>query len=458
VSASSNIDLDLRAWLVVEAPAAAPAGLHGSIVERARRSRQRGAWWVAVRGGVMGASSTTAGRTGLRLVYVLLVLGVILASVIAAIATGAFRTDPVTRPLARNGTIAYPVYVPGVRPNSVRPYDYIHLMDADGTADRAIGEGTCPTYSQDGRVLAYRTGLRDTTELHIANPDGSSPRVLVGIGDSQYALSPDGTLVAWFKLQTPPLHYIEYGKAELWVSPVDGGPGARIVPAGGEPYEFYSYPVWSPDGRYIAFDGSVATIAEGGIRDYRSAIYVVGVDGSDVRPITTRPSSDAASAISWSPDGRSIAYLGLPDGAPVPSIGTLGGPPTLPVGLPSDVFVIGVDGTGERSVTNSAVDEGPPSWSPDGTHLGYETVDGLVTVRMDGSTPAGPPRRGPLSRSFSWSPDGRMVLVLEDAIDQTQGSTLAIRTIDAEFRTAPTTLQVVETDVPCPPSWQRLEP
>ena len=56
-------------------------------------------------------------------------------------------------------------------------------------------------------------------------------------------------------------------------------------------------PVWSPDGRRIAFLSR---------RDGNKALYVMNADGSGQRRLTRDASNSATPA--WSPDGRTIAF------------------------------------------------------------------------------------------------------------------------------------------------------
>ena len=60
-------------------------------------------------------------------------------------------------------------------------------------------------------------------------------------------------------------------------------------------------PVWSPDGRRIAFLSR---------RDGGKEVYVMSADGSGQRRLTRDASVPAAPA--WSPDGRKIAFEGGP--------------------------------------------------------------------------------------------------------------------------------------------------
>ena len=202
----------------------------------------------------------------------------------------------------------------------------------------------------DGTVLAYQSGhtLGTADELNIAGPDGWAPRVVPEIDASEYALSPDGTQVAWFKPLTPitdPSYNGSMGsRNEVRVSPISGGPGTLIAPQATGPHEFYQFPVWSPDGRSIAFAGSTVVFQGDNSACYRSAIYVVGADGSNLRRLTARAGTDFI-GISWSPDSRYVAYVGLPDGSPSPSISPGGGPQDS-FYPPLDVFVIAADGTG----------------------------------------------------------------------------------------------------------------
>lgn len=447
MTANDRFERELEGWLVAEAPRQAPLGLHDLVIDRARAARQRPPWLAALRIGTVGGSLAALGRPAVRVAYLLVIAGLILAILIAAIAVGAFRPRPLE--LGRDGPIAYSVKDLLQRGEP----SVVHLIDPDGT-DRAIAFGSCPTFSRDGSALAYVTGYLGATDLHIARPDGSESRFVLHVGEAEYALSPDGTRIAWFKDE--PVMAPDAGgglstvglTTELWVTPVSGGPGVRIVPASTRPNEWYRLPVWSPDGQQIAFASNVRVSSPDYADDYRAAIYLVNADGSSLHQLSARPGT-VDIGLSWSPDGRSIAYLGLPDGSSVP---TVDAPGDLEASLrqPPDVFVINTDGTGERNLTNSAASEHEPEWSPDGTRLAYEQIDAngvthLAIVRMDGSTQAGSPILGP-GDSLSWSPDGRHLLA---------GGNVQ----DADFREPATSLQIATDDRPqCAPSWDRLAP
>ena len=403
--------------------------------------------------------------------YLLVILALVAAFLAAAIAGGALRQGP--QKLGRNGAIAY-----SVQDNSPRyandagshVLDYrVHLIRPDGTGDRQIGQGGCPTFSNDGSVFAYQDASHGEGRLDVSAADGTSVGVVRDVGvtgfmDSEIALSPDGRQIAWLKhpANDPPF------QTALWVTSVSGGAGARIVPESDDPNEWYSFPVWSPDGRHVAFARNrwlIGSDDPGDYGSYRTEIDVVGSDGSDLRRITARPGTDQI-GISWSPDGRSITYVGLPDGSAIPSLPTAGLPAAI---QPVDIFGINVDGTDDRNLTNSEADEHGPQWSPDGTHIAYQTSqDGgrTAVVRVDGATGVGSPIRSAgnsdMYPSFAWSPDGTKLLVVEsdasDPSDIVQSTSSTVLSVDAEFRQAPVTLLAVDHDIRCAPSWQWLAP
>ena len=408
----------------------------------AGRSTRGARWSAALRQGLDGIAP---GRPGLRAVWVVVVLALLLVAVVLTLASGALRNDS-RGPFARNGAIAFTVQGNDHGPAGT------HLMNADGTGDRPIDAGRCPTYSRDGRVLAS-LAYEASAYLVVAGADGRQlGRVLLveaPTASVSYALSPDGLRVAWFKP-------VEDG-AELWVAPVAGGPGTRILAPSSVSGELRDSLSWSPDGGRLAFGSYVADLATGERR--RTAISVVAADGSDLRPVTTRPGL-LGEGLSWSPDGRLIAYTGLPDAPSSP--GSTADDPSIPY-PPRDVFVIGADGTGERNLTTSPALETGPEWSPDGDALAFETAaDGeahrLTTIRMNGPTPVAPAALGPESPWFVWSPDGTRLLwpELVPLTAETYRSTL--QSIDRDFRERPTALQAVDGQIVCAPSWQRLDP
>src|SRR4051812_42439557 len=79
----------------------------------------------------------------------------------------------------------------------------------------------------------------------------------------------------------------------------------------------------------------------------------------------------------------------------------------------SEIYSIGVDGSGRRDLTRDQVDDGDPAWSPNGDRVAFRAYRSstLYMMRADGSeqrplTPPGlivPSYRSPPS----WSPDGR---------------------------------------------------
>ncbi|MCI0581563.1 MAG: S9 family peptidase, partial [Chloroflexi bacterium] len=88
---------------------------------------------------------------------------------------------------------------------------------------------------------------------------------------------------------------------QVFVVGADGQPARQLTDG---PFD-HQYPVWSPDGRWLAF--ASARHAE---RDEDSAadVWVVSADGGEPRRLTS-----TAGPVSWptfAPDGRTVAYVG----------------------------------------------------------------------------------------------------------------------------------------------------
>lgn len=141
---------------------------------------------------------------------------------------------------------------------------------------------------------------------------------------------------------------------------------------------------WSPDGSRLLLDGDATGDFE---------VYVVTVDGGDVRNLTGAPGSSEGGA-SWSPDGERVAFFSDRDGTFAGYVApAAGGAPTRVTpegqvvswltwspdgrtlayavtgqGVASEVWVVAADGTGARRLTELP-GAAMPRFSPDGTSL-----------------------------------------------------------------------------------------
>jgi Tol biopolymer transport system component len=126
---------------------------------------------------------------------------------------------------------------------------------------------------------------------------------------------------------------------------------------------------------------------------------VVNVDGSGQRKLTNNPGPNQNPA--WSPDGQTIAFMRI-----VPNA-------RRPKGLrwQTELYVMNIDGTGQRKLTRLSDGDGSFSWSPDGQRIAFvsdrDGNDEVYVINVDGSglsnlTPArdGHPK---------WSADGRTI-------------------------------------------------
>ena len=151
-------------------------------------------------------------------------------------------------------------------------------------------------WSPDGRRIAF--DFADDTGVHIAtmDPNGRHVRQLT-FGPAIQEIpewSPDGR---WIVFGASPTFPGEPGfHTDIWIMRADGSHKRQLTRGG-----FDAEPVFSPDGRRIAF-ARITHDAE--IPDV--AIYVMNRDGSHLRQVV--PSTLGLEHPDWSPDGRWISF------------------------------------------------------------------------------------------------------------------------------------------------------
>jgi TolB protein len=236
----------------------------------------------------------------------------------------------------------------------------VFVMNADGSDQRNLtrrpGNEVAPAWSPDGRAIVFSAvppgqplwvgGSSSASgpyrDVYVMNADGSHQRNLTHTTEAEEwasGWSADGRTIAFSAND---------GQSNrIFVINADGN-GKRALTKRITPETFMS---WSPDGRKIAF--------------VDAGISVVNSDGSELRRLA---SNVAFHAPSWSPDGRKLIFVRLRHAwNPRPATGEPP-PPALPPA--ADLWVMNVDGSGQRNLTRTprASDGWGATWSSSSGH------------------------------------------------------------------------------------------
>jgi TolB protein len=246
-----------------------------------------------------------------------------------------------------------------------------------------------PTPKWTGK-LVFQTALGG--ELYVINADGSGLRRLTDGIDPIW--SPDGKQVAFTRYRDP---------RGVWVINADGS-GERLVFA----WDQARWPSWSPDGSQILF-----TRIHGGqgeqTRCFRGFCFTrpakvhwrLGVGNAYDGSFSEPPSPLLSLSPDWSPKGDRLVFAGN-----------------------QGLVIENVNGSNVYNITNGA-DDIDPVWSPDGQRIVYThrqhdhwelyAVDasGANPVRLT-DTPTLPDGTPANSVAAAWSPDGKYIAFYTD--------------------------------------------
>jgi Tol biopolymer transport system component len=329
------------------------------------------------------------------------------------------------------------VWAPGGQRIAFVRDDLLYVADSTGANIRRLPNDHpnpwatpwAPTWAPDGRHLAFTMFPDKNTEIFAAAAgSGGNLRRLTSTpaADSRPALAPDGRQIAFISNRDGGRY-----SYDLYVMNSDGSNLRRPIQQTGSAHRellFDSAPVWSPDGRYIAFVADyrlkVVDAAGGTPRDLGRSVasgrapswapdsqhlvfdslrelFVAGVDDRTPDSVLT-----AAWAPAWAPDGRQIAFISQRDGEP-------------------SLYLMDADGSHVRRLSATPAIEQPPVWAQDSTRLaflsGTNSADRLCIIEAGGQYERFLPKGAYSRESPAWAPKGlRLAFAAQGDADRWQ--------------------------------------
>ena len=264
----------------------------------------------------------------------------------------------------------------------------IFISQADGS-DRVNltshdAHDTEPSWSADGKWIVFTSTREGSRDLYTMRDDGTQlRRVTTAPEDDGYGRwAPSGTKILFFSRRVPSGFpaLAPQTLGDLFLINPDGTGTVNLT---NTPQSEEWYPAWSPDGKKIAYVRSDYGPGQfGGMYETSRRFYVMNADGSDQLVLFELPADHSADAISWSPDGKRIAFSVLDR-------------VSAPFFTDFLIFVADADGSSPKQLSQPDANERYPSWSPDGTRLVYSwgccgegwgrDMTGVSTMNADGS-------------------------------------------------------------------------
>jgi len=245
----------------------------------------------------------------------------------------------------------------------------VYVADTDGSGQACVACSSCdeaePSWSPDSHYIVYEADCQGSYDIWVVSSSGGHPKQLTltsGQDEREPDWSHDGSRIAY---RINVVGSDRNADGVLWVMNADGSDANGLGIWGRSP-------VWSPDGRRLAFMSEQS----GGWE-----IYVYDFQAGTANRVTDCSANCRWPA--WSPDGRYVIYHsttgpGSTDADTIWYVSASGGSPTRVV---------------------SGYHAGRPSWSSHGT-IAFNSDRGIEVTREDGSQ-----RRTLISDDVNWAPE-----------------------------------------------------